>query len=315
MTTLTGPAPTIERDRYGRAMVMPLRGTKPVPYTRATTIAGAVDDTNGLMRWKQVKTAFGLVARPDLAMALAATSPDDKTAVHAIVEQAADAAGATAAATVGTAVHAFTERLDRGLDLGVVPAMYAPDLTAYQQTADQVGWRVLGVEVFTVLHAHKIAGTADRVLELDGVRYIADLKTSQTVDYPHKFAAQLAIYAHSLPYDIESQTTVPWDGPSPSTDRGLIVHLPSGQGRCELHWIDLRAGWDAVHLALAVREWRARRDLLTPYTRPDPILAAIDTATTVEVLTDLWMTHQDVWTDLHTAAAVARKTALTAPAA
>lgn len=318
MSELTGPAPGIRRDRYGRPYVRPLRGDKPVPYTRATTVAGTVDDMHGLMRWKQRMTARGVVARPDLAMAIASTAPDDAKTLDALVDQAADAAGATAAATVGTALHTFTERLDRGLDLGVVPAMYADDITAYAATAAQVGWQVLGVEVFTVLHVDKIAGTADRVLELDGHKYIADLKTSQTVDFPHKFAAQLAIYAHAQPYDIDKQCTVPWDGAPPSTERGLIIHLPSGQGRCDLHWIDLRAGWEAVRLALQVRRWRARRDLLTPYTPPgvvDEVLVAIAATETVAELNAVWATHQGAWTDLHTAAAVAHKNALAAAVA
>ena len=36
----------IERDRYGRPMVVPLKSKKPVAYTRATTIANSLDDAS-----------------------------------------------------------------------------------------------------------------------------------------------------------------------------------------------------------------------------------------------------------------------------
>lgn len=314
MSTLTGPAPTIDRDRWGRPMIHPKPGAKPVAYTRATTIASTLDDSFGLTRWKQRMTALGITKRRDLFTAIAATSPDDKAALDALCEQAMEAAGASAAATTGTALHAFTERLDRGLELGDVPDEYAADLDAYREVTAATGWSVKGVEVFTVNHTHKIAGTADRVVEIDGIRYIADVKTGSTLDHPHAFAAQLAIYARSLPYDIDAGHTVPWDK-VPNQDRGLIIWLPAGQGRCELRWIDLDAGWKAVGMALRVRAWRARKDLLSPFEPPDPILAAIAVATSVEELTSIWALNEAHWTDEHTAAAAARKASLTATAA
>lgn len=312
MTDLTGPAPTIQRDRWGRPMIHPKPGAKPVAYTRATTVAGTLDDQFGLTRWKQRMTALGIVARRDLLTALAATSTDDKKALDALCEQAMEAAGASAAATTGTALHAFTERIDRGLDLGHVPAEYEADLDAYQDTARRAGWIVRDVEVFTVNHAFKIAGTADRVVELDGKRYIADVKTGSSVDFPHSFAAQLAIYAHSLPYDIEAGHSVGWDVP-PETDKGLIIWLPAGRGHCELKWIDLDAGWEAVRVARWVREWRARKDLTSPFALPeanDPVLAAIAAATSEADLSAVWAEHFGRWTPEYTAAAAARKSSL-----
>lgn len=314
MSTLTGPAPTIDRDRWGRPMIRPKPGAKPVAYTRATTIASTLDDSFGLTRWKQRMTAVGLSKRRDLLTAVAASSLDDKAGLDALCEQAMEAAGASAAATTGTALHAFTERIDRGMDLGDVPDEYAADLDAYRARAAEAGWTVKGVEVFTVNHTHRIAGTADRVVEIDGVRYIADVKTGSTLDHPHAFAAQLAIYSRSLPYDVEAGHTVPWDR-VPDQSRGLVIWLPAGQGRCELRWIDLDAGWKAVSVAMWVREWRARKDLLAPFEPPDPILAAIAAAASVEELTSIWALNEAQWTDEHTAAAAARKASLTATAA
>lgn len=309
--TLTGPAPTLERDRWGRPLIAPPQplGAKPVPYTRATTVAKTLDRPEGLMLWKQRMTLLGLVARPDLRIAAAATDTDNSKALNRIAEEAADAGGASAAATTGTALHAFTERMDRGLDAGHVPEENVADLGAYGHLAAEIGWQVRHVEVFTVLDAHRVAGTADRVVEIDGRWYIADLKTGASVDFHHAWSVQLAIYAHGLPYDIEARTRLPWDV-IPDTDRALIIHLPAGQGRAAAYWIDIAAGWEAFRLSMQARRWLARRDLLTPYASPltaDPVLAAIENATSPDELTAIWGSHQAAWTAQHTDAARARK--------
>ena len=308
--TLTGPSPTIQRDRWGRPLIRPRPGDKPVAYTRATTIAGTLDDQQGLTRWKQRMTALGIAQRHDLLTAVAATEPDDKRRLDGIVEQAVEAAGASTQATVGTALHAFVERIDRGMDLGPIPLEYAPDITAYQRVADQTGWKVHAVEQFVVHHGYRIAGTADRLLEIDGKSYIADVKTG-SIDYPHKFAVQLAIYAWSMPYDIEAETTRAWSH-EPDKDRGLIIWLPAGQGRCELRWVDLQAGREALHLAMAVRDWRKRRDLLAAFDEPgfDPLIGEIRNAATVDDLELVWYNHRTTWGQRHTDAAAIRKAEL-----
>ena len=310
-SAFASPAPAIERDRWGRPLLRVPSGPdagKKVPHTRATTIAGAIDDKSGLMLWKQRLTALGLTQRRDLLTAIAAADPDDKKTINRLVEEAAEAAGSTAAATTGTALHAFTERIDTGQPVGNVPEEYRADLDAYQAAAAEAGWTVHGVEKFLVLPAYRIAGTADRVIELDGERYIADVKTGSSVAFPHSFAAQLAIYSRSLPWDHDLEATIPWDAP-PNQERGLIIHIPAGQGRCDLHWIDLDAGWWAVKLAMQVREWRAQRDLLQPFTT-DPLTLTIRRARLVTDLERLWADHQDTWTPQHTAEAARRKKTL-----
>lgn len=321
--TLTGPAPEVARDRWGRPLIVPPQplGADPVPYTRATTIAKTLDDSSGLMVWKQRMTLLGAVARRDLLTAAAATDVSDSRTLNRLAGEAAEAGGASAAATTGTALHAFTERLDTGQPLGHVPPEYADDLAAYADLGERVGWTVHGVEEFLVLDGYKVAGTADRVLEIDGVRYIADIKTGSSVGFPHAWAMQLAVYAHGVPYDIGTRQRRPWDVPV-NKDRALIVHIPAGRGKASAHWLDIAAGWEQVPLAMKVREWRKRRDLLAPWEPPtlpadvrDPVVAAIATAGDVDALTAVWAAHKDSWTGEHTALAAARKKDLTAAAA
>lgn len=306
----------IERDRWGRPLIAPPQplGAKAVGYTRATTVAKTLDDSSGLMLWKQRMTMLGLVARRDLLTAAAATNVDDKKALNRLADQAADAGGATAAATTGTALHTFTERMDRGDDVGHVPPEFQADLAAYSDLATTVGWKVQAIEQFTVLDPYKVAGTADRVLEIDGKWYIADLKTGSSIDFHHAWAVQFAIYAHALPYDIPTRKRLPW-GVVPDREKALVIHLPAGQGKATAHWIDIAAGWEAFRLSMQAREWRKRRDLLVPWRPADPVLDAIEAATTVDELNDAWTAHQTTWSDKHTAAAAARKKTLTALAA
>jgi hypothetical protein len=56
----------IERDRYGRPLIIPESGGKPVAYTRATTIANSLDDGTALTAWKMRMAAIGLTVRNDL---------------------------------------------------------------------------------------------------------------------------------------------------------------------------------------------------------------------------------------------------------
>lgn len=318
MSTVTVP-PEIGRDRYGRPLVTPPGGGKPVPYTRCTTFVDALEDKYNLQKWQQRMVILGLVDRPDLLLS-AAAHRDEKQQLNKVADDAIEAAKAHAAATVGTAIHALTQRIDAGQDIGPVPGEYQRDLDAYAKATTDL--KVLHSETFTVLDDLKIGGTPDRVVEYDGERYIADIKTG-SIDYgAGKIAMQLAVYAHSEFYDIPTGKRSPL--PGVSGQRGIIIHLPAGTGTCALHWVNIGAGWEAVELAAQVRAWRARKDLTAPLDTAaavdnltaaglihDPIVAQLQAASTVDALTRIWMDNQPAWTDAHTAAAAARKASLT----
>ena len=167
------PARDIPRDRWGRPMVYPPGGKKPVPYTRCTTYVGVLEDTYNLSRWQQRMVALGLADRPDLMLAVAAHR-DERDKLNEICGSALDAAKAGAAATTGTALHALTEKVDRDLPLGVIPEAYIADLEQYRETTAPL--TVKAIEQFRVLDSLKIGGTTDRVVEYLGRYYIADVK-------------------------------------------------------------------------------------------------------------------------------------------
>ena len=177
-----------------------------------------------------------------------------------LVEDAMEAAGATSAATIGTAIHTLTEKHDRGEDLGVIPEEYVADIQAYADATKH--FKNVFIEQFCVLDKYKIAGTPDRVVEYQGQLYISDLKTG-SIAYPNKIAMQLAVYAHGLPYDPATATRGAWGGVN--QEKGIIVHLPAGSGKCDIHFVDIKQGWKGIELAMKVRAFRdTKKSLVTP---------------------------------------------------
>jgi hypothetical protein len=255
----------IDRDRYGRPLVVPKTGGKPVAYTRATTIANSLDDPAALTAWKMRMAAIGLTVRSDLLLAISAAQ-EDKMAINRYIEDAMEVAGASRAATIGTALHSFAEKLDLGQDIGPIPDEWAADLVAYQKATEQLN--KIFIEQFCVLDKYKIAGTPDRVVEYKGERFIADIKTGR-IDHPNNIAIQLAIYANGSPYDIATGRRNSWG--NVNKDKAIIIHLPAGTGLCKLVWIDIAEGWKGVQFAMKVRQWRDKKGLATPFPEQETI--------------------------------------------
>lgn len=305
----------IPRDRFGRPLVIPPGGGKAVPYTRCTTFVDCLEDKYNLQKWMQRMVAVGLSESPDLVVAVASTNLEDKQRLNSICEDAMERAKSKAKATIGTALHAFTERMDRGEDVGVVPEEYKPDLAAYAEATKDL--TAVAIEEFSVQDDLRIGGTPDRIVEVGGELMIADLKTGESMAYGMgKIAMQLAVYAHSVGYDHTTGERAP--ARDINTECGIVIHLPAGSGRAELLEVDLTSGWGAVKLAAEVRQWRARRDLSRPFTPPvatklapggnvTPSLAdRVASATTVQELRDLWRVNASVWTTDLTELAKAR---------
>ncbi|MBM9432366.1 PD-(D/E)XK nuclease family protein [Flaviflexus equikiangi] len=263
------------------------------------------------MKWKARMTAIGMAQRDDLILQARAADPDDKKTLGRIAEQAAEHAGSAQRATIGTELHALTERLDRGETLPHMGAWQA-DLDAYQRETSRAGLDPVEIETFTVNDSLKIGGTFDRVFEVGGRRFIGDLKTGSSLDWgTGTFAMQLAVYANSLRYDL---TTGGRSSLDVSTDHAILIHLPAGTGKCEIYWLDIARGWASVSLAAAVREFRKiKRDTwLRPFQpiRLPTIEAKIQAATNIGDLTDIWADHHHEWTSDLTALAARKKASL-----
>ena len=110
-----------------------------------------------------------------------------------------------------------------------------------------------------------------------------------------------------MQYDHATRQRAPL--PDVDLERAIVIHLPAGTGTCELVWVNISAGWEAVKLAGHVRRWRARKDLATPVNPPfdNALVKAITAARTVEELEAVWAQYADVWTDADTRQAAAKK--------
>ena len=253
MTDLfASPAADIARDRYGRPLITPPDGGKPVAYTRVSTLAKSLDDGSALANWKCRMTAIGMSKRPDLVSKALAVS-DDKKEMGKVVSSAMEAAESDKAANIGTALHRFCELIDANELPANTPTEHLADLHAYEQAT--AGLTMLASELFVVIDELQAAGSFDRLVRLpDGRVVVADIKTGQTEpSYPHGVTQQVACYAHGHLYSPESGRTARLADLGVSQEVGLMIWLPAGQGKCELFELDLTLGWTLANIAVAVR--------------------------------------------------------------
>lgn len=314
-----------KRDRWGRYLLPDPETGKERAWTRATTLASTLADTYGLTRWQMRMVAKGLGMRSDLLALAAAAHVDDKATLDRVANDAKEAAGSSAGANSGTALHSFSEAVDRGEDVQV-PDPWGADIAAYVATMEEhrITRHPEWIERITICPRFGVAGTFDRILTLaDGRRVIGDVKTGKDLSYSWgEIAVQLALYANA---------THMWGGdgwePMPTVDptEAIVMWLPVGQARCELHTVNIVDGWQMAEVAHGVRAWRARRNLAQPVPAPSAVTekllkhstrnvfkGRLQRATSVDELTKIWAEADaaGLWTSDLTATAATRKKAL-----
>lgn len=338
----------LPRDRWGRPLITPPEGGDPVAYQRVTTFVGALEDTYHLGLWQQRMVALGMSQRRDLVLAASAiTDPSQqyaKRTLNGIAKDAIGAAKGTAAATTGTALHSFSEFIDRGEPLPVnVPEEYVPDLEAYA-TLVRPMFTALAIEGFCVVDHLRVGGSYDRILSFNaegldayegkhgsrltypdgrevepGDAVIGDLKTGGIDFGIGKIAMQLGVYANAQDYDHTLGSRSPLTG-NPSREWAVVIHLPAGTGQARLVWVDIAAGWEtASTVAPLVHAWRKRKanDLSSTFASASaaPVAAPnlaerIRTASSREALVMLYAENKAAWTPGLTALAKERQEAL-----
>jgi hypothetical protein len=293
----------IRRDRWGRYLVLAPGGDKPTGYTRATTVAKTLDDESNLKTWAQRMTALGLADRPDLVALIAATDPEDKKTLNKICERASEAGGATVRRDLGTALHKMLE--DSWFDPNyVAPSPYDADVMAVHTALNAAGFTVAAgmTERMIVNDRHQIAGMFDLLLatEGDAELIMADIKTGSSVDFGALgWATQLAIYANADALYLQGKAADGSDDvrePMPNINKstGVIIHVQPESGSCDLHWLDLEAGAEALEMAMEVRRIRKFKPLhkmeIAPAETPVEQVARIFDTTPgeIELVSDDW---------------------------
>lgn len=265
--------PEPRRNRWGQPFVVPRAGGKAKAMLRPSTVGSILESRYNLEQYFKRQVAIGLVVRPDLLAKAATADHADNDALNAICAEAMEAAGSSASATMGTAVHAAIEQANLGHE---PPPMFAEHVAAFRSTLADHGAEVDPdhVEQFCVNEPVGAAGTFDMLLKLDDRWYVADLKTGRSITYAaQSFAVQLAIYASATSfYDVATDTHT--DPVEVDQDNAIIVHLPADlSGPCTLYWIDIAAGREALYHALWVRRWRNNKELLLDIPFPEIVEA------------------------------------------
>jgi hypothetical protein len=137
----SAPADADDIIRNGRYYVPdPDGGPKMRYYTRASTWAKTIADTYRLSMWGVRMAIKGVTMDEGLYAAVASTPLDDRNALDKLGEEAKNVAGAKTRATLGTAVHAFADQIDRGqITLDDVPKPWRPDVAAYVAALAELG--------------------------------------------------------------------------------------------------------------------------------------------------------------------------------
>ena len=312
----------VRRDRWGRYLIPDPDTGKSVSWTRVTTFAKAISDTEALQRWGERMAVKGLMERVDLQALAAATPMDDRRTLNKLAEQAKEAAGYKTAANQGTALHSYTERVDKGeLGPGDIPEPWRALVRAYVQAMRDHQIRVLPslIERVIVVKRYRVAGTFDRVVEMpNGELWIADLKTGRDLSYAEQeISIQLALYAHAdAIFDYETGKFEPM--PEVNQEKALVMHLPVDGSGCTLYKVNIAHGWEAAGLCERVRNWRKFNGLFEQVAKveadhgnelPTKWAMRIQTATTVEELSRIWREASSVgeWTDALTQLGLQRK--------
>lgn len=262
-----------ERDRYKRPMLIPTaeypgltpeqrvlaaQGHLKVPYTRASSMSNYIADFEALHKWQRRRLAKGLGSREDLC-AMAASLPlfwnDSKkdkltnSRLDEIIDLAMEIGQVHEQANWGTAIHQYTEPEQV---TGPVPVRMQDDVSAFYSEIERLGIKILSTEVFTAHDRHKAAGTVDHLLWVPGYgKILGDKKTGDLK--PLEYAVQMVEYRDGDIYDWENDTRTQWDD-DVNADFALVLDIPAGKGKLEIHELNLTWGRQMAQLANDVRD-------------------------------------------------------------
>lgn len=284
----------VPRDGYGRPMIVPKAGGKPVAHIRTTTFIDCLEDKTNVADWRTRGVLVSAMKFPEVAKEALSLDPedkDDKQKLNRLAERLFDMGGFNWKREKGTELHKLTEYVDAGEQLPVgLPLLDLADMAAYMLAT--INLKRVFIERLVVVNELPTAGTPDRVSEYEGpgpdgkpmkALLIDDLKTGDVSYGGLKIAAQLAVYARGEFYDhtvfpeVDTQDKKAWTAwkktefdadlaataysplpPEISRDWGIVTNLRPGSGEATLHWVDLRLGWEAALMAKQIRALRSR---------------------------------------------------------
>lgn len=231
---------------------------KPATWARTTNFIRKLDDAFALNEWKIQRVLIGLGLREDLyAEACTLSDGDDLEALNRLAELAHDAAGGNHGRRVGSALHRFTERANRGEPSGA-PARWAPKVDLYAEALKAHCLTVIPelVERTVVNLTYNCAGTFDNGLRtMRGTLQLGDLKSKKKIYGYGSEALQFAMYVYAdAMWDPVTGKYV--DMPPFDKRTAVMIWLPVAGDACEVHDVDIERGWAALKICDQVRLWQ-----------------------------------------------------------
>jgi hypothetical protein len=152
-------------------------------------------------------------------------------------------------ADLGTYVHAAMEAYSLGKPFPEWPEAVRPRMEAFKRFVEKRAPNYVATEASVYNRSERYAGTLDAIIDLDGRRYVLDMKSSKDI-YPD-VALQLAAYRHAEFIGLPDGSEEPmWE-----TDGALALHLADGEdGQGEWKLLEVDAGEDTLRYFLYVRE-------------------------------------------------------------
>ena len=314
----TEDPPELERDQWGRPLILQADGSRK-PYTRCSSLAGYVENKKGLHIWDSRHIALGVGLSPAIAAKAASIQPltgnrkDDilsNQTLDECIEEARAISGEHAGRDWGTAVHGFTEPGQQGNPF--VPKRMQADVNSYWSMMERANIRCVASEVFVVCDELRVAGSFDDLYYSYAFGLtLGDKKTGRAKIHSH--VVQLALYAHSEVYDIDTGERRPLQSlvADPALAKYPInmktafwVHIAKGEGTTRFVGLNLERGWEMAKIAAHVRDFRSQRDGLV-WDADEMLLQGGDTervwellnaASSVDELAGIAQAFQHVWT-------------------
>lgn len=279
--------PDLLVDDVGNVITL---GKRTGGWQRVTNLVKNIGDSRALMDWRERKVVAGLVLRPDLydlATSIDFTAPDAdiRKRVQDIANKAAEAAGASAGANLGTAFHGFTDAVDAGL-MHYAREKWLPRLENYRTALQAHRLRIVPefIERKVAILSYGCVGKLDRLLwdeEADCLR-VGDLKTQKKFWTWLEISAQLALY--QMADAMWDRAQCAWvEMPPVTSDFAVVawmpVEHPDGTDRVDVFNVDLEQGRGFVETCAAVNRDRstARSTKQTiGLLRPLPEMSAVE---------------------------------------
>ncbi|MCC6619446.1 MAG: hypothetical protein IT341_10470 [Chloroflexi bacterium] len=251
-------------------------------FWSVTTLLGAIDKP-ALLFWAAEQAALAAVHSESTWRGMLADDdpgcPHTSAASCAVIKWLRDARfrkprGVRSATDLGTAVHAAAEEYELTGKRPEVDAEVLPFLDQYDRWLQRFSPVFEATEMAVYNPDLGYGGTLDNILVIDGVRFLADKKSTRSVvdasgnptkPYPEQVAPQIAAYRHAKfaaawrPRRVErfrrryyalSPGEEAMAVPMPPVDTGLVIHITPES--CEAY--PIRCDDEVFEAFLAIRD-------------------------------------------------------------